>query len=364
MNISLKLPKNGQRHSQTINSRSGLSLLVANTFESRQSPLAIICQKASDANRLVEEIKFFNKDLRVHLFPDWETLPYDTFSPHQDLISQRLETLYQVDNKNIDILIVPVVTALYYLPPRDFLNSYVFFLKTKEKLDLNKFREKLLRASYSPVSQVVAPGEYAIKGGIIDIFPMGSVLPYRIDLFDTEIDSIRTFDVDTQRSIYKVNEIRLLPAKEFPTDETARTRFRSQYREIVEGDPSKSLIYREVSKGSNPPGIEYYLPLFFESVSPLLSYLDEDWTLILEGDLSLGIREFWNDSTSRYKLLRGDAERPLLDPLKLFLSEEKFLYEISSLSRISVKNTEEPDAYFSVLPDLSINRRLKIPLLI
>ena len=363
MNISLKLPKNGQRHSQTINSRSGLSLLIANTFESRQSPLAIICQKASEANRLVEEIKFFNKDLRVHLFPDWETLPYDTFSPHQDLISQRLETLYQVDNKNIDILIVPVVTTLYYLPPRDFLNSYVFFLKTKENLDLNKFREKLLRASYSPVSQVVAPGEYAIKGGIIDIFPMGSVLPYRIDLFDTEIDSIRTFDVDTQRSIYKVSEIRLLPAKEFPTDETARTRFRSQYREIVEGDPSKSLIYREVSKGSNPPGIEYYLPLFFESVSPLLSYLDEDWTLILEGDLSLGIREFWNDSTSRYKLLRGDAERPLLDPSKLFLSEEKFFHTISSLSRISIKSTEEPDAYFSVLPDLSINRRLQDPLI-
>ena len=220
---SLQITQNGQRQTLKLNSRSGLSLLIANTATTRKSPLAVICQKASEANRLVEEIRFFNKDLRVHLFPDWETLPFDTFSPHQDLISQRLETLYQIDTKNIDVLIVPVVTALYYLPPREFLNSYVFFLKTKDTLDLDDFRDKLQRASYSAVSQVLAPGEYAIKGGIIDVFPMGSVLPYRIDLFDTEIESIRTFDVDTQRSIYKVNEIRLLPAKEFPTDGAART---------------------------------------------------------------------------------------------------------------------------------------------
>ncbi|MDA1012364.1 MAG: transcription-repair coupling factor [Proteobacteria bacterium] len=337
-------------------------MLIANTATTRQSPLAVICQKASEANRLVEEIRFFNKDLRVHLFPDWETLPFDTFSPHQDLISQRLETLYQIDTKNIDVLVVPVVTALYYLPPREFLNSYVFFLKIKDTLDLDDFRDKLQRASYSPVSQVLAPGEYAIKGGIIDVFPMGSVLPYRIDLFDTEIDSIRTFDVDTQRSIYKVNEIRLLPAKEFPTDDAARTKFRTKYREIVEGDPSKSLIYREISKGSNPPGIEYYLPLFFDKISPLLDYLDNDWTLILEGNLESEIREFWNDADSRYRLLRGEVERPLLDPARLFLREAEFFTEIKKFSRLKINTSQEPDNYFESLPDLSINHRLQDPL--
>ncbi|MDA0829912.1 MAG: transcription-repair coupling factor [Proteobacteria bacterium] len=359
---SLQITQNGQRQTLKLNSRSGLSLLIANTATTRQSPLAVICQKASEANRLVEEIRFFNKDLRVHLFPDWETLPFDTFSPHQDLISQRLETLYQIDTKNIDVLVVPVVTALYYLPPREFLNSYVFFLKIKDTLDLDDFRDKLQRASYSPVSQVLAPGEYAIKGGIIDVFPMGSVLPYRIDLFDTEIDSIRTFDVDTQRSIYKVNEIRLLPAKEFPTDDAARTKFRTKYREIVEGDPSKSLIYREISKGSNPPGIEYYLPLFFDKISPLLDYLDNDWTLILEGNLESEIREFWNDADSRYRLLRGEVERPLLDPARLFLREAEFFTEIKKFSRLKINTSQEPDNYFESLPDLSINHRLQDPL--
>ncbi|MBT6411727.1 MAG: transcription-repair coupling factor, partial [Betaproteobacteria bacterium] len=362
MPISLQIPSNKQRASITLNSKSGLSLLIANTVGDLNSPLAVICQKASDANRLVEEIKFFNKKLRVHLFPDWETLPFDTFSPHQDLISQRLETLYQIDTKNIDILIVPVITALYYLPPREFLNSYVFFLKTKELLNLDEFREKLRKASYSAVSQVVAPGEYAIKGGIIDVFPMGSVLPYRIDLFDTEIESIRTFDVDTQRSIYKVSEIRLLPAKEFPTDDEARTKFRTQYREIIEGDPSKSLIYKEVSKGSNPPGIEYYLPLFFDHVSSLLSYLDQDWSVILAGDLASEIKDFWSDANSRYRLLRGDPERPILDPSRLFLSEDIFFSEIKKLSLLSVHMSDNDDKYFSQLPNLSINRRQEDPL--
>ena len=359
---SLKITQNGQRQTLKLNSRSGLSLLIANTAASRKSPLAVITQKASEANRLVEEIRFFNKDLRVHLFPDWETLPFDTFSPHQDLISQRLETLYQIDTKSIDVLIVPVITALYYLPPRDFLNSYVFFLKTKDTLNLNDFRDKLQRASYSAVSQVLAPGEYAIKGGIIDVFPMGSVLPYRIDLFDTEIDSIRTFDVDTQRSIYKVNEIRLLPAKEFPTDDAARAKFRTKYREIIEGDPSKSLIYREVSKGSNPPGIEYYLPLFFDQISPLLHYLDNDWALILEGNLEAEIREFWNDANSRYRLLRGEVERPLLEPSTLFLREEDFFTELKKFSRLAISASEEPDNYFEPLPDLAVNRKLHDPL--
>ena len=362
MSPSLTPPRKGQKLSISVSSRSGFSFLIANTAESMNSPLCIICEKAADAGRLAEEVKFFNDNLKVYLFPDWETLPFDSFSPHQDLISQRLETLYQIDTKNIDVLIVPVTTALCYLPPSEFLNSYVFFLKVGDNLDLDAFRLKLQRASYSAVSQVVAPGEYAIKGGVVDVFPMGSVLPYRIDLFDTEIETIRTFDVDTQRSIYKVNDVRLLPAKEFPTDNEARTKFRNNYRERIIGDPSKSIIYREVTKGSNPPGIEYYLPLFFETTSSLIDYLDSDWTVVLDGDLNHEILNFTEDTRARYRLLRGDAERPLLDPSELFMSDEKFFGSLNHFSRITVNHLDEKDDIFSPLPELAINRRIGNPL--
>lgn len=174
---SLIKHKNGTRQEIALKSTSGLSLLVANSSKSLNSPILVVCNRANDAVRIVEEIRFFNSELRVHQFPDWETLPYDVFSPHQDLISERLETLFEITTNNVDVLVVPITTALHKLPPPAFLHSYVFFLKVKEILDPSLFREKLQLANYSAVSQVVSPGEYAIKGGIIDVFPMGSVLP-------------------------------------------------------------------------------------------------------------------------------------------------------------------------------------------
>jgi len=200
-------------------------------------PLAIITETAQDAERLREEIAFFDRTLRVFLLPDWETLPYDSFSPHQDLISERLATLYQITHDAFDVAVVPITTALYRLPPASYVAAYTFFLKQGEKLDANSLRRQLTLAGYSHVTQVVSPGEFSFRGGVIDLFPMGSALPYRIDLFDDEIDSIRSFDVDTQRSIYKVKEVRLLPAREFPTDDNARTTFRLRFREKFEVDP-------------------------------------------------------------------------------------------------------------------------------
>lgn len=185
-------------------------------------PLVIITANALDAQRLFEEIPYFAPELKTHLLPDWETLPYDVFSPHHDLVSERLATLYQVMIGACDVLITPVTTALYRMLPREFLAAHTF-LKQKEELDVPSLRSQLTLAGYSHVTQVFSPGEYSVRGGLIDLFPMGSPLPYRIDLLDNQIDTIRTFDVDTQRSIYPVNEIRLLPAREFPLDEAGRT---------------------------------------------------------------------------------------------------------------------------------------------
>jgi transcription-repair coupling factor (superfamily II helicase) len=239
----------------------------------RAHPLLVITRNAADAQRLLDEIPFFAPALRVHLFPDWETLPYDHFSPHHDLVSERLATLYQLMRGAFDIALIPVATALQRLAPVEYLAANTFFFRLGDVLLGQKLREQLTLAGYTHVTQVIAPGEYSFRGGLIDLFPMGSTLPYRIDLLDDQIDTIRTFDVDTQRSIYKVNEVRLLPAREFPLDEAAQTRFRHHFREKFEGS-IRSTVYRDVSKDASS-GIEYFLPLFFEETALITQYLPQ-----------------------------------------------------------------------------------------
>ncbi|MDP2988917.1 MAG: transcription-repair coupling factor, partial [Hydrogenophaga sp.] len=214
---------------------------------------AIITSDANDAQRLIEEMAFFAPELRCALFPDWETLPYDTFSPHQDLISERLATLWRISQRDkdtgADVVLVPATTALYRVAPPAFLAGYTFQFKVKQKLDEARLKSQLTLAGYQHVTQVVSPGEYAVRGGLIDLFPMGSLVPYRVDLFDDEIDSIRTFDPDSQRSLYPVPEVRLLPGREFPMDDGARAKFRSRWRELLDGDPTKSRIYKDMGNG-------------------------------------------------------------------------------------------------------------------
>ena len=223
------------------------ALLIARLAEREQRAgraTAVFTADASDTQRLMDELAFFAPQLRCALFPDWETLPYDSFSPHQDLISERLATLWRLlqhdGQREIDVVLVPATTALYRLAPPAFLAGYTFHFKTRQKLHESRLKAQLTLAGYSHVTQVVSPGEYAVRGGLIDLFPMGSPVPYRVDLFDDEIDSIRTFDPDTQRSLYPVPEVRLLPGREFPMDDDARARFRSRWRELLEGDPTKS----------------------------------------------------------------------------------------------------------------------------
>ncbi len=215
-------------------------------LKAQQQMLAVVVANATDAQRLLAEIPWFGNNekdaLRCHLLPDWETLPYDAFSPHQDLVSERLATLYEIQNGQCDVLIVPATTALVRMAPPSFLAAYTFFFKQGEKLDEARLKSQLTLAGYTHVAQVMSPGEYSVRGGLIDLFPMGSALPYRLDLFGDTIETIRTFDADSQRSLYPVKEVRLLPGREFPMDEAARTAFRGRWREVFEGDPSKSAI--------------------------------------------------------------------------------------------------------------------------
>ncbi|SOD40832.1 transcription-repair coupling factor [Nitrosovibrio sp. Nv4] len=344
---------------------SGDALALAQLAQETR-PVTIVTASALSAQRLLEEIPFFAPGLKTRLLPDWETLPYDTFSPHQDLVSERLATLYQLMSGDCDVLIAPVTTALYRMPPREYLAAHTFFLKRGETLDLNALRSQMTLAGYSHVTQVLSPGEYSVRGGLVDLFPMGSPLPYRIDLMDNEIETIRTFDVDTQRSVYPVAEIRLLPAREFPLDEEGRTRFRGGFREKFEGDPSKSRIYKDISKGAAPAGIEYYLPLFFEQTATLFDYLPQTTLLCLHHEIYPAVENFWRDTQSRYQLLRGDNDRPLLPPGELFVTTEAFFGALKPYPRIEIQNDAqsskaEAQNLTRSLPPLQIDRRADNP---
>ena len=344
------------------------SLLLARLAERDKAggrTTAIVTADATDAQRLIEEMAFFAPALRCALFPDWETLPYDTFSPHQDLISERLATLWRISQGEADVVLVPATTALYRLAPPSFLAGYTFHFKVKQKLDEAKFKAQLTLAGYSHVSQVVSPGEYAVRGGLIDLFPMGSLVPFRVDLFDDEIDSIRTFDPDSQRSLYPVPEVRLLPGREFPMDDEARAKFRSRWREMLEGDPTKSRIYKDMGAGVATAGIEYYLPLFFDDTATVFDYLGGEATVVLHGDLEPAFQRFWQDTKDRFRLIQGDPERPALPPESLFLSVDQFYTRANLHAQLSLRpgvQDVDDNPHFQNLGDLSVVRGAEDPL--
>ncbi|MFM2060220.1 MAG: hypothetical protein RLY71_4605, partial [Pseudomonadota bacterium] len=313
------------RHAQALIDKAGAK---GRDHKDGAARLAVVCAEPADAQRLADEIAFFAPELKCAVFPDWETLPYDSFSPHQDLISERLATLWRVlrgtGDERVDVLLLPATTALTRLAPPSFLAAYTFSFKARQKLDEAALKSQLTLAGYQHVSQVVSPGEYAVRGSLIDLFPMGSLVPYRVDLFDDEIDSIRTFDPDTQRSLYPVPAVRLLPGREFPLDETARTGFRARWRERIEGDPTKARIYKDIGTGVAAAGIEYYLPLFFDQTATLFDYLGSAAGLALHGDIDAALTRFWNDTRERHKFLQHDPDRPILAPHEIYLRPEDF----------------------------------------
>jgi transcription-repair coupling factor (superfamily II helicase) len=362
------LPKPGTRFAvpRLHGSSDAYALAVAAlALKERGQMLTVIVANASDGQRLLDEIPWFAEGkLACHLLPDWETLPYDAFSPHQDLVSARLATLHEIRNGQCDVLLVPATTALVRLAPPSFLAAYTFFFRQGENLDEAKLKAQLTLAGYSHVTQVMSPGEYSVRGGLIDLFPMGSALPYRLDLFGDEIEIIRTFDADTQRSLYPVKEVRLLPGREFPMDEAARTAFRGRWRERFEGDPSRSTVYRDIGSGIASAGIEYYLPLFFDETATLFDYLPPDASLALVGDIEEAIGRFWQDTDSRYKFLKSDRDRPILEPKEIFLGAEQFFVQAKPYGRLAIARNDDLAAseLSAPLPDIAVNRRLDDPL--
>ena len=349
----------GKRYTLPQPAGSADALLLARLGQREQAAgklTAIITSDATTAQRLMDEMAFFAPDLRYALFPDWETLPYDTFSPHQDLISERLATLWRISQRDkdtgADVVIVPATTALYRLAPPSFLAGYTFEFKVKQKLDENRLKAQLTLAGYSHVTQVVSPGEYAVRGGLIDLFPMGSLVPFRVDLFDDEIDSIRTFDPDSQRSLYPVPEVRLLPGREFPMDDEARAKFRKRWRELLDGDPTKSRIYKDMGNGVATAGIEYYLPLFFDETATVFDYLGSDATVVLHGDLEPAFQRFWQDTRDRYRLVRDAPDRPALPPESLFLGAEQFYARANGYAQLALKaGSPHPNLLPNPLPE-------------
>ena len=359
-------PRAGQRFTFSGLVGSADAALIAHSairYRNDYSVMVVFCAQAQEAQRLVEEIPEFAPQLKVRLLPDWEILPYDHFSPHQDLVSERLATLYELLNGSCDIVLVPVSTALQRLGPPQFLSGHTFFFRQKDKLNEAALKLQLQQAGYDPVSAVMRPGEYSIRGGLIDLFPMGSSLPYRLDLFDDEIEQIRAFDPDTQRSLYPVKEVRILPGHEFPFDDEARTAFRGRWREIFEGDPSRCAIYKDANLGIPSAGIESYLPLFFAEQSSLFDYFprsgDPVW-LVNIGDLEQSIRSFWKDTQSRYDFLKHDLDRPILQPNQLFLDVDEFFSNAKPYARLVLESDldgKNDSKTFHAAPDVAVHRR-------
>ncbi|MFT7723521.1 MAG: transcription-repair coupling factor [Roseateles sp.] len=372
------------------------ALLLARFVQQQRSAgrlAAVFTAEPGDTQRLEDELAFFAPALKVAVFPDWETLPYDSFSPHQDLISERLATLWELlqsqktrrvagppqdearplggaaaatpqpggSQGRIDVVLMPASTALARLAPPSFLAGTTFNFRQKQRLDEASLRSQLTLAGYTNVSQVVQPGEYAVRGGLIDLFPMGSSVPYRVDLFGDEVDSIRVFDPDSQRSLYPVPEVRLLPGREFPMDEAARKAFRNRWREKMDGDPTKARLYRDIGEGLASGGIEYYLPIFFEQTASVFDYLGAEAGLALHGEVDEAIQRFWTDTRERHRFLQHDPERPLLPPQDIFLTAEEFFGLARPHAVLSVRGAEPVD-FARPLPDVSVERGAQEPL--
>jgi transcription-repair coupling factor (superfamily II helicase) len=349
---------------------SSASLAIYHGALSAEQPILLLTHDTPSALRLEQELASLNQQqLPICLFPDWETLPYDTFSPHQDIISQRLATLYQLSRMDKGIVIVPVTTLMQRLAPKQYLEANSLIIQKGDKKDLHQLRQELEASGYRYVDQVMEHGEFSARGAILDIFPMGSKTPFRLDFFDDEIDEIRLFDPENQRSSDKIDGIDLLPAHEFPTDTDGVNLFRSQYREQFTSTIHKESIYHQVSNGIMPAGIEYYLPLFFQQSNTLCDYLSENTLVIVSGDIDKSLASHWTDIEYRYEDRRYDPTRPLLPPSQLFLNSEELYSALKPFDRINLKpetNDEEVKAaqvQFDVkpLPDLTIDHKLKQP---
>ncbi|WP_194437742.1 transcription-repair coupling factor [Vibrio fluminensis] len=346
---------------------AALSLAIAELAEQHQGHTLLATPDPQTALKLQQELEQFSSQT-VTLFPDWETLPYDNFSPHQEIISDRIARLYQLPTQNEGITIVPVSTLLQRQSPREFLMQHTLMVKTGDLYSLDKLRMQLEKSGYRHADQVFGPGEYASRGSIIDLFPMGSRDPFRIDFFDDEIDTIRTFDPENQRSIEDVSEIRLLPAHEFPTSEAAIEDFRIRWRQRFEARREPESVYMQVSKGTWPAGIEYWQPLFFEQTETLFDYISDNTQLLTVGNIEAAIDTFLTDVDYRYDQRKVDPLRPLLPPEELWLKKDELFSQFKLLPQaaLSIDPVTEKQGRFnpniSSLPELKVQHQNKEPI--
>jgi transcription-repair coupling factor (superfamily II helicase) len=351
---------------------SSQALAISQCAQQDSSPLILIVNDTPSALKLSRELQFFNEDkVELLTFPDWETLPYDHFSPHQDIISTRIETLYKLPNLKNAILIVPITTLLLHIAPPSYLKQHTLIIKNEQKIELLQLRSDLEEAGYYAVDQVMEHGEFCARGSLLDIFPMGSDTPYRIDFFDDEIDSIRPFDSESQRSLKPIKEIKLLPAHEFATDVDAIKRFKLQFSEQFTSSlsTSKESIYQQISQHNLPAGIEYYLPLFFKKTATLFEYFPANSRLAIVGDINQAVNDFWQTVSSRYEEGCVDLLRPLLAPEQLYLRQEqcfsllnqwpKFYFHQHSFTQLKAG---KENLAIQTLPDIQIEHKKNEPL--
>nr|WP_156873837.1 transcription-repair coupling factor [Perlucidibaca piscinae] len=319
---------------------AALALTLAETASRHPGLVVVLMPGTQAATRLEDELRFFlaaEPDCPIWHFPDWETLPYDQFSPHQDIISQRLAVLHALPRATRGILVVPVSTSVHRLPPPGWLNSQTLSLHTGQRISLERTRQDLEAAGYRVVDTVYEHGEFAVRGSLIDLYPMGAEHPVRIELFDDDIETLRLFDPDTQRTLTAIDQLSLMPAHEFPLDKAGIRRFRDQWADTFQGDPRRCSLYKDVQSGLAANGIEYYWPLFFDTTATLFDYLPDHSLLVTDALASEQFQQFWREVSNRIEQYGGDATRPLLPPERLFLRENEWHGALKRFPRVSVQ---------------------------
>ncbi|OOG38367.1 transcription-repair coupling factor [Rhodanobacter sp. C05] len=343
---------------------SARALLIAEATRTHDGLLVAVTRDTQRAQALEAELKIFAGGLPVLHFPDWETLPYDVFSPHPEIVSQRIATLYQLPSVKRGVLVVPVATLMQRIAPRAHITGSGLVLAKRQKLDLVSEQRRLEASGYRNVPQVAEPGDFAVRGALLDIFPMGTAEPYRIELFDDEVESIRSFDPETQRSQHQVEKIELLPAREFPLTEEAAKEFRGNLRERFPIDVRRCPLYQDMKEGVTPGGIEYYLPLFFRETATLFDYLADDALFVLGEGAGDAADQFWTQTAERYDQRAHDIERPVLPPAELYLPPEQLREQLNKRLRVEVADSGHEhvvDSGTQPAPELPLNRKGEEP---
>jgi len=345
-------------------SDSAASHALSNQLDNLDGPILVITQNSANAAKVLAELQFFIKSsTEVVYFPDWETLIYDSFSPHENIISARLQVLNRLQESKPVIIVASCSTLMHRLPPPNFVSEGSFLIRKEQELNLADLRKSMHLKAYREVSTVIEHGDFAIRGSIIDIFPMGSAMPFRIDLFDNIVDSIRTFDPETQRSLEKKNKIEILPGREFPLSKSAINQFKNQWHLHFSGKPEDALVYRDISKGLVPAGLEYYIKFFFDEPASIFDHLPEE-TKIFSENISEAVRGFWEKAQQRFESLRYDLSKPILPVADILLNPNDFLnrLELNSCSSLDeIKRNQSQSCCYLKMPNVKAEKRSNQP---